>query len=148
MKHTSLRYNIGNDKDKKFFLANTIDFRTSFSMKKLQRSSLPEQVAKHLREGIQVERWSGALPGEQNLAKELDVSRYTVRRAFSILEKEGILGLRGQGCRRGITKEQETVVTKRALRILILRHDAQPMTSPQAFILLAECVHSLEVAGH
>lgn len=117
-------------------------------MKHIRKVSLPEQVAAYLNEGINQGRWGNSFPGEQHLANVLDVSRNTVRRALQILEKEGTIGNKGHGRSRGITAAGVASAAQRPLRISILRHDVHPMESPQAFILLSECVHSLEAAGH
>jgi DNA-binding LacI/PurR family transcriptional regulator len=117
-------------------------------MRTLQRISLPERVAAHLREGIRHGRWGDHFPGEQPLASELDVSRHTLRRALQILEKEGVLGGRGHGRSRIINPVAAAATSQRSLRINVLRHDARPMESPQATAILTEIVNSLEAEGH
>jgi DNA-binding LacI/PurR family transcriptional regulator len=117
-------------------------------MRPLQRISLPERVAAHLREGIRQGRWGGPFPGEQQLASELDVSRHTVRRALQILEKEGVLGGQGHGRSRGITAAGAAAASQRPLRVNILRHDARLTDDPQTSMVLIEIMHSLEAAGH
>jgi DNA-binding FadR family transcriptional regulator len=81
--------------------------------------SLPEQAAVHPREGVRQGRWGDPFPGEQQLASELDVSRYRVRRAFQILEKVGVLGGSGHGRSRGITAAGAAAASQRPLRVNI-----------------------------
>lgn len=117
-------------------------------MRPVQRVSLPERVATHLREGIKQGHWGDQFPGEQQLARDLDVSRHTVRRALQILEKEGVLGGHGQGRSRGITAAGAAAAFQRPLRVNILRHDARLTDNPQTSMVLIEIMHSLEAAGH
>ena len=135
-------------KGKENFLDNSFYQNTSAGMRPLQRVSLPERVAAHLREGIRQGRWSDQFPGEQQLTSELDVSRHTVRRALQILEKEGVLGGRGHGRCRGITAAGAAAAFQRPLRVNILRHDARLTDNPQTSMVLIEIMHSLENAGH
>ncbi len=113
-------------------------------MRPISQQSLPQQVAAHLREGIQSGRWSSAIPGVPQLASELDVGRNTVRSALNILQLEGLLGDRGQGRSRAITDAAATAAAQRPLRVNVLRHDAQLSDNP----LLIQIIHSLEAAGH
>ena len=105
-------------------------------MRPIFQQSLPEQVAAHLREGIERGRWSDPFPGVPQLAGELDVGRNTVRRALRILEGEGLLGGRGQGRSRGITAAGAAAVFRRPLRVNILLHDASLTDNPQASMVL------------
>jgi DNA-binding LacI/PurR family transcriptional regulator len=114
----------------------------------IQRVSLPERVAASLREDIQNSRWGDLLPGEQQLANELDVSRNTIRRALQALEKEGVLGGRGHGRSRSITATGAAMAMQRPLRIAILRHDTVNSENPQATMVLANVKSSLEAAGY
>jgi DNA-binding LacI/PurR family transcriptional regulator/DNA-binding transcriptional regulator YhcF (GntR family) len=113
-------------------------------MRPISQQSLPQQVAAHLREGIQRARWSSLIPGVPQLASELDVGRNTVRQALKILELEGLLGDRGGGRSRAITDAAATTAAKRPLRVNILRHDAQLTDNP----VLIRIIYSLEAAGH
>jgi len=117
-------------------------------MRPIPRQSLPEQVAAHLREGIERGRWSDPFPGVPQLARELDVGRHTVRHALRILEGEGLLGGRGQGRSRGITTAGAAAASQRPLRVNILRHDARLADNPQTSMVLIDIMHSLEAAGH
>jgi DNA-binding LacI/PurR family transcriptional regulator len=109
---------------------------------------LPERVAAHLREGTQQGQWGDPFPGEQLLARDLDVSRHTVRRALQILEREGVLGGHGHGRSRSITSIAAAMALKRPLRVAILRHDSGFSDNPQASLMLADLMHTLEGAGY
>jgi DNA-binding LacI/PurR family transcriptional regulator len=117
-------------------------------MRPIPRTSLPERVASHLREGIQLGRWSDQFPGVQQLAAELDVARHTVRRALQLLEDEGVLAGRGLGRSRSITAAGAVTAFQRPLRVAILRHDARLVDDPQSSIPLIQIMHALEAAGH
>lgn len=117
-------------------------------MRPIKRISLPEQIAAHLRDGVRRGRWSDQLPGEKQLAAELDVSRHTVRRALLLLENEGVLGGHSRGRSRSITAAGAATAFQRPLRVAILRHDASLMDNPQTSLTLIEIMHSLEAAGH
>lgn len=56
-----------------------------------RRASLPTEVAAFLRERLLRGDWSQRLPGELDLAHELQVGRNTIRAALAVLEKEGLL---------------------------------------------------------
>jgi DNA-binding LacI/PurR family transcriptional regulator len=64
-----------------------------------ERVSLVTQTARILREGLETNRWPGALPGERLLSEQLRVSRPTLRAALAQLEKDGLLQT-SQGKRR------------------------------------------------
>lgn len=82
------------------------------------------------------------------MARDLDVSRHTVRRALQILEKEGVLGGHGHGRSRSITSSGAARANQRPLRVNILRHDERLTDNPQTSMVLIEIMHSLEAAGH
>ena len=117
-------------------------------MRPVQRVSLPERVAAHLRDGIQQGQWGDPFPGEQLLAKDLDVSRHTVRRALQILEKEGVVEGRGHGRSRGISAAGAAMAFQRPLRVAVLRAETGITDNPQACLMLAEIMHSLDAAGY
>lgn len=64
-----------------------------------RRAPLAVEAAAHLRARLQAGAWKTQLPGEQTLARQLQVGRNTVRAALAILEAEGLLVNR-TGCRR------------------------------------------------
>ena len=77
---------------------------TSVEVKPLQRTSVPDQVAAHLRAGIDAARWTRELPSEAELCRELHVSRDTVRKAIAQLVRERWITPGGHGCRHRIRK--------------------------------------------
>jgi DNA-binding LacI/PurR family transcriptional regulator len=115
----------------------------------LRRISTSELAAEHLRTGLRSGRWGGTLPGVARLARDLDVSRHTLRTAMRQLEAEGVITGRGLGRSRGITVAGANIASQRPLRVAILRHDARLTDdNPQASVVLTEIMHSLEAAGH
>jgi DNA-binding LacI/PurR family transcriptional regulator len=117
-------------------------------MQPMRRMTVSELAAEHLRTGLQSGRWSGTLPGVARLARDLDVSRHTVRAALWQLETEGLLSGRGLGRSRGITAFGANTTAQRALRVVILRHDARLTDNSQTSGVLIEIMHLLEAAGH
>jgi DNA-binding LacI/PurR family transcriptional regulator len=85
-----------------------------------RRSSLPVQVAACLRERLARGDWAGVLPGEMELARELQVGRNTIRAALAVLEKEGIIRT-ANGRRRevvGTAKKERQPLVKVAVMLL------------------------------
>jgi LacI family transcriptional regulator len=117
-------------------------------MNPVRRISLIELTTEHLRTGLQAGRWSGSLPGEPRLAKELDVGRGTIRNALRQLEVEGVLTGSGQGRSRGIAAGGAAGAVAPPLRVGILRHDVRLTDNLQTSAVLIEIMHSLEAAGH
>lgn len=66
-----------------------------------KRHSLIVETAQALRSGIEERVWAESLPGERILSKQLHVSRPTLRLAFTLLEKEGMISV-SRGVRRRI----------------------------------------------
>ena len=117
-------------------------------MQPMRRLTVSELAAEHLRAGLQSGRWGGSLPGVARLARDLDVSRHTLRTALWQLETEGLLSNNGMGRSRSITTFGADTAAQRALRVVILRHDARLTDNPQTSGVLIEIMHSLEAAGH
>lgn len=69
-----------------------------------QRLLLSDQVVGVLRTGLERKRWTGELPGESKLCRELRVSRVTLRKAIARLAREGWIELGGQGRRHRVLK--------------------------------------------
>jgi len=105
-------------------------------------SSLTDQVAERLLDGIRRGRWADAMPGRVALARELDVNHKTVESALKTLEKAGWLERQGSGKGRKITRREP--VSPTALRIQILLYDKSDQTRPELLNLL----HRLQEAGH
>lgn len=77
--------------------------KQSTSHRTPQRQSLVSQTVEILREGIQFGRWKNHLPGERAFAKQLQVSRDTLRSALDELRRAGWVHAR-QRCRHSIIK--------------------------------------------
>lgn len=88
----------------------------------LSRKPLAVTVADHLRAGIRKGRWIEQLPGETGLARDLGVSRSTLRSALRILRREGLLETR-QG--RASTIRHRAVESPAARR-----HDTVALLAP------------------
>ncbi|MEO7599126.1 MAG: GntR family transcriptional regulator, partial [Opitutus sp.] len=64
-----------------------------------QRVSLIVQTHDVIVDGIRSGRWKGQLPGERKLGHDLQVSRWTLRGALSMLSREGVIKIaHGQAC--------------------------------------------------
>jgi hypothetical protein len=89
-------------------------------MSRIQRSSLPDQAADILRQGISSARWSRELPSEAALCRELHVSRATLRAALARLIRERWLVAGGRGRHHRIRRKPATrvVSTGRIVRAL------------------------------
>ena len=74
--------------------------------------SAVEQVATHLREELERNRWTDTMPGRDQLAHELGVHGTTVKRALEQLEREGILKSAGVGKARQIIKSKNWLFSK------------------------------------
>ena len=116
-------------------------------MQRLQRMSVIELAAEHLRAGLRDGRWCGTMPGVAHLARELDVSRHTLRSALRQLESEGLLGGRGLGRSRGI-KAGAIGASRPPLRVGILPYDANPADDPTTLHVELDIIQSLESTGH
>lgn len=112
-------------------------------MPRIKTTSIPEQVAAHLREDIASGRWADYLPGRDFLAADLGVSPRSVQKALDLLENGGLLVPQGNGKRRAISMQAESLVAKpiRVGLMLFKRQDLQE----EHWI---EMRHQLEKAGH
>ncbi len=81
-------------------------------------SSITEQVARVLREGLRQGRWRGTVPGRIRLAAELGVNHKTVQAALRLLEQEGLLAPQGNGRVRRIVDPGSPEPAR--LRVMIL----------------------------
>lgn len=126
---------------------NAIDGTTvlvvTSGMGNIRRSTLPAQVAAHLREKILKGDLKDVLPGRESLAVELGVSPMTVLKAIAQLEDEGLLVSQGNGLPRRIVGSKSGRKS-RSLRIAVLRYE------PEDIFLhfVVEFVHRLREAGH
>ena len=105
-------------------------------------SSVTDQVAEALLDGIRQRRWTDVMPGRVALARELGVNHKTVEAAMKTLEKAGWLERQGSGKGRRITP-QETPAPS-ALRIMILCYEENDVFRQDLLRLL----HRLLAAGH
>ena len=105
-------------------------------------SSLIEQVAQLLRDGMRQGRWRGSMPGRIRLAAELGVNHKTVKAALQLLEEEGLLASRGAGREREIVSG--TDFTPSSLRVAILLYE--PADRQMHYIV--DLRHQLAEAGH
>ena len=62
--------------------------------------SLVEQITAQIRDGIADGQWLRHLPGERGLARELGVSRRSLRQALEVLEESGLLRCEARARRR------------------------------------------------
>lgn len=85
-------------------------------------STITEQVAQLLRDGIRQGRWRGTIPGRIKLAAELGVNHKTVNTALQLLENEGLLVSRGAGREREINLSGNAFASS-SLHIKILLYD-------------------------
>ncbi|QTN32047.1 substrate-binding domain-containing protein [Akkermansiaceae bacterium] len=104
--------------------------------------SAAEQVAEHLRAGLESGVWREEMPGETALAKELGVNPKTVQAALALLVREGVLGNQGERKPRRILAAHG--IAKRSLRIGMLLGDAFDRQAEY----IAEIHHRLTAGGH
>lgn len=105
-------------------------------------SSVTDQVAETLVDGIRQGRWCDAMPGRVALARVLGVNHKTVESALQTLERAGWLERQGTGKGRKITNREAS--SPRALRIKIFLYDKSDRTRPELLSLL----YRLQEAGH
>jgi DNA-binding LacI/PurR family transcriptional regulator len=103
--------------------------------------SVAEQVASHLREGLQQGKWTGVMPGRDRLARELGVHGSTVERALGQLEQEGLLQSGGPGKRRKIAAKK---IAPGGTRVVILLYEPEDVLDHR----IAEIQQHLHAAGH
>ena len=111
-------------------------------MPSLSFSSITAQVAEHLCGELSQGRWQGTMPGRNQLATELGVSRKTVQGALELLEEAGMLASQGAGRpRRIVASAPESTAS---LRIAVLNYE--PMVATKGHMI--ELIHRLEDRGH
>ena len=102
-----------------------------------------EQVAEYLRSELYGGRWTGAMPGRNQLVKILEVSGKTVDLALQQLEAEGLLEAQGMGKKRRIVLE-EGMIKPPALRIQIMTYEKKDVGREYEL----ELKYRLEEGGH
>jgi DNA-binding LacI/PurR family transcriptional regulator len=111
-------------------------------MARLHPLSASAQAAAHLRAELERGHWSGMMPGVNQLAPELGVTRKTVEAALRQLEHDGLLINQGPGRRRLIVLPNG--VAMRPMRVAILLYE--PTDRHLEYII--ELQHALAEAGH
>ena len=104
-------------------------------------SSVTEQVAQVLRDGLQQGRWRATMPGRIQLAAELGVNHKTVKLALATLEREGLLEARGPGRKRSILRDAPALPAAR--RVMVLVYEKSDLHE-----YLAKIIQRLQAAGH
>lgn len=105
-------------------------------------SSVSEQVAQVLRDGLRAGRWQGSMPGRVRLAEELGVNHKTAQAALQLLENEGLLVSRGAGREREIVESGKSAPP--ALRLVILLYEP----ADRQVHFMVDLRHQLAEAGH
>ncbi len=117
-------------------------------MKRVPKVSLATRAAAFLEEGIREGRWSGGLPGVVSMAKDLGVSRDTVREAFRLLEEGGVVKPGGWGRRREVAAGKGAVTKK--LRVGFLPRSPMKMLPGHeklGFLTLLADMHEMGHVG-
>ena len=112
-------------------------------MARIHTTTIPEQAAAHLREGIVSGRWVGEMPGRDQLAAELGVSPRTIQKALKILEHEGMLVPQGKGRRNKIQDPVQRPEGKQMRVAMLLFKEADRNDA-----IVIELRHQLNEAGH
>lgn len=105
--------------------------------------AIADQVAAHLQAEISRGRWSGDLPGRNQLAAELGINPKTVEAALRLLETAGVVIGQGAGKRRRVASGQAG--TPRRLRIGWLFDERETGHQPDYLVALQ---HLLNEDGH
>lgn len=111
-------------------------------MQPWNRLNTAGQIASHLRGELARGRWMGAMPGQFQLAAELDASRNAVEAALRQLEHEGVLIGQGPGRKRLIATPDKK--SSRPMRVAIL--DYEPVEAMEDYTVKLH--HLLMEAGH
>lgn len=105
-------------------------------------STVPHQVAEHLRKGLLNGRWTELMPGRDLLAAELGLSPRSIQGALEILEQERLLISQGPGRRRKIKIPKNYASPALRIQFLLYDHNA----TKDHYIVGA--IHELREAGH
>ncbi len=112
------------------------------TMTRQRFSTLAEQVAQEIRDGLQAGRWTQSMPGRKTLAGELGVNHKTCESALQLLEGEGLLVSQGRGRGRRIVESATPRLP--TIRVKILLYEK----SSERSYYLVELLHRLREAGH
>lgn len=122
------------------------------SSNRLSRSTLTEQVAGLIRDGLRAGRWSARMPGQGILSKEFGVSGKTVYGALRLLMEEGLLVSDGNGRGALVTAKGSRGVpgkaTRRMLRVVVFSMPPIKDLPPGDYSDLVRLVQDLEHDGH
>ncbi|MGI9242152.1 MAG: GntR family transcriptional regulator, partial [Verrucomicrobiales bacterium] len=69
-----------------------------------QKQKLSEEIKRLLLGRIESDEWSKFIPGERELARQMQVSRGSVRLALEALEEDGVISSGGRGKRREVSR--------------------------------------------
>jgi DNA-binding LacI/PurR family transcriptional regulator len=105
-----------------------------------RRSSLPVEVVRCLRERLTRGDWVRLLPGELELARELQVGRNTIRAALAVLEKDGLI-CTTSGKRREVLGKIKRA-RKPLVKVAVVLLPAPWQTLPSATLLLMDALRS------
>lgn len=105
-------------------------------MARLQRKSLPEQLASTIAEDIESGVWSDHLPGYRTLGIRYDVSRRACEGAMRILQASGYIAPSEPGKMRRILQRKRQSKVKATMNLLIVTDSLHPPTPQDARLLL------------
>ncbi|MFK7911305.1 MAG: substrate-binding domain-containing protein [Akkermansiaceae bacterium] len=112
-------------------------------MPKVHFQTIAEQVAEFLEQELLKRRWTGLMPGKNELAGELGVNNKTVEVALRQLENKGVLINQGAGKRRKIKSMRGNKNTT-SLRVALFLLDEMDRSD----YYMIELQHAIEEAGH
>ena len=117
-------------------------------MNPLRRLTVIEQTTAHIRNSLRENRWGAELPGVLRLAKELDVSKDSVRAALRLLEREGVLAPGGACRSRKAADSKKPAVSRQPMRVAILSYRLLRHENGNGQRLQLQIQRGLEAAGH
>lgn len=92
-------------------------------------TSLSEQVAQEIKDGLEQCRWTDKMPGRKALATELGVNHKTCESALRLLEVEGLLVTQGKGLGRMIVKSEKANPKSATIRVRVLLYEKSAVQS-------------------
>lgn len=116
-------------------------------MRTAKRLTLSEHVAEVLSDGLRKGQWAGRIPGVRVLAKELNVSRDTIRDALRLLETKQVLSHSGAGRSRLIAAHVEED-SNRVVRVGVLLPGPLELDNRHTNELILASRQAIEAIGH
>lgn len=114
----------------------------------IRRVLLTDQVVEELRRGLREGRWSQVLPSEQELVREFQVSRVTVRKALQQVALEGRIRLGGKGCRHQV-EGSATRPAKAQGKVIRLLTSHSPMEMGALHLVIWDSIREkMGIAGY